>query len=252
MLPKIKSNATYWCNVAERRSNKMLGFLTAISVAAAGVAKHLMDVNKAEKEKKEKDEEIQRLKEELEAEQMRKRQLQAEQDLQRFRKTMAETNTLEYIKGVGRIVDMRERVARIEADMHEDDSDYEDRRRRCEHLKTILDENERMNELNFGENKPRNMTKEDMYLYYLKYFKEEDEGRYQNANDEVAATEEMKNIDEELIKHIKQLKIELADMEKNLVNDGSEKYEHDLQTIKDTKEKISLLERRLNDNQYRK
>ncbi len=225
----------------------MLGFLTAISVAAAGVAKHLMDVNKAEKEKKEKDEEIQRLKEELEAEQMRKRQLQGEQDLQRFRKTMAEKNTLEYIKGVGYIREMREELAEIESQMNEDDWDYEDRRKKCEELRKILNENERMNEIDFGENRPRNMSEDEMYVYYLQHLKEE--RKYQEPMEEVAATEEMKKINEKLIKHIEQLKMEVANMEKNLVNDGSEKYKRDLQDIKDTKEKISILEGRLMDDQ---
>ena len=76
-----------------------------------------------------------------------------------------------------------------------------------------------------------------------------EERKYQEPMEEVAATEEMKKINEKLIKHIEQLKVEVANMEKNLVNDGSEKYKRDLQDIKDTKEKISILEGRLMDNQ---
>ena len=230
----------------------MLGFLTAISVAAAGVAKHLMDVNKAEKEKKEKDEEIQRLKEELEAEQMRKRQLQGEQDLQRLRKTIAETNTLEYIKHVGHIREMREELAEIRAGMDENDPDYESRLKEYERVKGIIDENERLTELELGENKPRNMTRDEMYVYYLRYIKA-DMVKQHAAHAEVAATEEkMEDINRELSEHIRRLKLELATMEKNLVNDGSEKYERDLQAIEDTKEKISILEYRLKDNQSHK
>jgi len=248
MLPKIESNATYWCNVAERRSNKMLGFLTAISVAAAGVAKHLMDVNKAEKEKKEKDEEIQRLKEELEAEQMRKRQLQGEQDLQRFRKTMAEKNTLEYIKGIGFIIEMRIKAAEFEAQLDVNDPDYAEKLKQCEKLKQMLDESERINEIDFGENKPRNMSREEMYNYYVEHFREDD--MKQDAHAEAAVTmEEINKANEDLVKVINKLKANLVKMEENLVNDGSEKYKRDLQDIKDTKEKISILEGRLMDDQ---
>ena len=143
---------------------------------------------------------------------------------------------------------MRIKAAEFEAQLDVNDPDYVEKLKQCEKLKQMLDESERINEIDFGENKPRNMSREEMYNYYVEHFREDD--MKQDAHAEAAVTmEEINKANEDLVKVINKLKANLVKMEENLVNDGSEKYKRDLQDIKDTKEKISILEGRLMDDQ---
>lgn len=217
----------------------MWGLLSAIGLAAVSI-QHLLDVNNAEMEKQKRDREIRRLQEELEAEQMRKRQIENELDLERLRKTIAESNAVEYVIRMGRVRDMRIELAKIESEMDKNDSNYEEKRIGCKRLRDTLDRTERNIEVDFGEFKPRNMTSDEMYNYYLIHLKREE-----TAESEVAATEEMDYSDEELTEEINKLKSDLADMEINLVDDGTEEYLRDLQTMKEMREKIEILENRL-------